>query len=117
MDAKQFATPNHIEVCSDYDGDGTPEYFGDWFSSTDYDTAPTRPFTPADIETAYTGRFMPVTKTYVENGLASDAACTNAAEELSKQIQDQLRASRIIIPMDASIEIGDYVKVEDMRGH
>jgi len=111
MDRKINMTPNHIEI----HGGADAEYVGDWFDSDHYSTPPTRPFTPADINTAYDGAFMPVTYSMWEYGLESDGQCESRAEAEGKKLKEQILGSRVIIPMDASIELYDKIMVNNTR--
>jgi hypothetical protein len=99
------------------DEDGNPEFVGDWFDPKHYATSPTRPFTPADIEAAYTGEFMPKTFTDWFPEFESNTECLSLAEKLAWQIKDIQKSSSVIIPMDAAPELGDNIQIEDMRGH
>ena len=121
IDRKLNMLPNHVEVYGGMITDetlttfGEPEFVGDWFDSDHYSTPPTRPFTPAEIETAYDGGFMPVTYTIWEQGLASDSACDDRAEQYGMQYKHEKSSSRIVLPMDTSVELYDKVKIENTR--
>ncbi len=104
--------PNHIEIF----GTDPETTIGDWFDTDHYATPPTRPFTPADIETAYTGEFMPVTESKSEYGLDTEAECDNRAEFYGRQLKDQILGTRVIVPMDARVELYDRIKIYDSRG-
>jgi len=106
---------NHVEVYG-YDPDTDNIIVGDWFDSDHYATAPIRPFTPADIQTAYTGTYMPVTESTYEEGLDSVLKCIARAAFYAWQIKDSVLGSRILIPMDASVELCDNVATHDYRG-
>ncbi len=101
--------PNHLEVF----GTDPETTAGDWFDPDHYTIPPTRPFTPADIEAAYTGTFMPVTETISEEGLDTNAECDDRAEFYGWQLKDQILGTRLIVPMDARNELYDKVKAED----
>jgi len=106
---------NHIEVFGT-----TPETestVGDWFDPDHYTTAPTRPFTPASIQAAYTGPFMPVTLSISEDGLDTEAEADARATALGWQRKDQILGTRVIIPMDARNELYDRVKIVDTRAN
>jgi len=104
-------TPNHIEVF----GTDPESGVGDWFDPDHYDTPPSRPFTPAEIEAAYTGEFMPVTQPISEDGLDTEAEADNRAAFYGWQLKDQILGTRVLIPMDARVELYDRVKVIDER--
>jgi len=103
---------NHIEVF----GTDPETGVGDWFDSDHYTTAPTRPFTPAEIEDAYTGSFMPITRSISEDGLDTEAEADARASALGWQLKDQTLGTRVIVPMDARVELYDKVQVKDNRG-
>jgi len=108
-------TPNHYEVFgTDPETEAT---VGDWFDPDHYTTPPTRPFTPAQIEAAYTGTFMPVTYSISEDGLDTEAEADDRATQLGWQLKDQILGTRVIIPMDARVELYDRVEINDQRGH
>ncbi len=64
----------------------------------------------------YTGEFMPVTQSISEDGLDTEAETDARAAELGWQLKDQILGTRVIIPMDARVELYDRVRVEDNRG-
>jgi len=106
-------TPNHIEVFGTEPATGV----GDWFDPDHYTTAPTRPLTPASIQAAYTGEFMPVTLSISEDGLDTEVEADARASALGRQLKDRILGARVVIPMDARVELYDRVKVSDQRGH
>jgi len=71
---------------------------------------------------AYTGDFMPVTFEGDEENetwdktLVSNAQCTAKAESLGVQMKANALGTRVIIPMDARVELFDRVKTVDTRG-
>ncbi|KKL12463.1 hypothetical protein LCGC14_2535500, partial [marine sediment metagenome] len=74
------------------------------------------------IEAAYTGDFMPVTfegneedETW-DKTLTSNAQCVNTATTLGLKMKAITLGTRLLIPMDASLELYDRVSVEDTRG-
>ena len=114
--------PNHIQIWGGEDETtGLPLYSGNWFDSDHFTTAPTT-FTPAAIQAAYTGDFMPVTFEGDEENetwdktLVSNAQCTAKAESLGVQMKANALGTRVIIPMDARVELFDRVKTVDTRG-
>ena len=114
-DRRLNMTPNHFEVIGYWDG--VTEIIGDWFDSDHYTTAPTRPFNSDQIEDYYTGPFMPVTESIYEEGLNTNTECTARAEYLGWHTKDKITGTRVIIPMDASVELGDRIAIDDQRGH
>ncbi len=114
--------PNHIQIFGgEHDITGLPLYEGHWFDPDHYTTPPTT-FTPAAIEAAYTGDFMPVTfegneedETW-DKTLTSNAQCVNTATTLGLKMKAITLGTRLLIPMDASLELYDRVSVEDTRG-
>ena len=110
--------PNHIVVYGGVDAvTGLPLYTGHWFDTDHYSGW----VTPADTAT-YTGPFMPATATgstdneLWELGYTSADQCRTRAAELGWQLKDQILGTRVIIPMDASVELYDRIKVNDDRG-
>ncbi len=108
-------TPNHIVI---YGGeDEFPTYEGHWFDTDHYSgwVSPTETAT-------YDGPFIPVTASgetnseLWETGFRSDAECVTRAAELGWQLKDQRRGTRVVIPMDARVELGDRVLIYDSRG-
>ena len=112
VENRRIIVQNHIEIF------GTdPEVFvGDWFDTDHYTTAPTRPLTPASIEAAYTGPFMPLTQSISEYGLDTEAEADVRAAQLGWQLKDRILGTRVLIPMDARVELGDRVEVQNSRG-
>ena len=103
-------TPNHIEVWGDSDGDGVPDVMGEWFDTDHYSTW------PGDPTPAYDGNFMPATETRADVGLTTIAECEVQAKALGKQLKAHQLAQRLIIPMDARVELYDRVSILDVRG-
>ncbi len=93
-------TPNHIEVF----GTDPETIVGDWFDPDHYTSPPT-----------YDGEFMPVTQSISEDGLDTEAEADARAEFLGKQLKDQIRGTRVLIPMDARVELYDRIKIVDAR--
>ena len=58
---------------------------------------------------------MPVTKTIWEEGIITTTEANNRAEAEGKALKDQMLGTRVIIPMDASVELYDRVSIEDYR--
>ncbi len=112
--------PNHVEIFGGLGEDGYPTVSGHWFDPDHYSTAPTT-FTPEAIETAYDGEFMPVTASgstdnpIWEIGLDTVTKCETRASELGRQLKDQILGTRVIIPMDARVELYDRVELVDKR--
>ncbi|KKL86555.1 hypothetical protein LCGC14_1943560 [marine sediment metagenome] len=114
--------PNHIQIWGGEDEmTGLPLYSGNWFDSDHYSTEPTS-FDSAAIEAAYTGAFMPVTfegdelTVIWERGFVSNAQCAALAASLGIQMRANALGTRVIIPMDARVELFDRVKTVDTRG-
>ena len=108
--------PNHIVI---YGGeDEFPTYEGHWFDTDHYSGW----VSPSETAT-YDGPFMPVTakgdtnSELWETGFRSDAECAIRAAELGWQLKDQRLGTRVVIPMDARVELYDRVSVDDSRGY
>ena len=114
--------PNHIQIWGGEDEvTGLPLYSGNWFDPDHYTTPPAT-FDSAAIEAAYTGNFMPVTfegdefnPTWDVN-LPSNDECKELAESLGLQMTANSLSTRVIIPMDARVELYDRVAISDVRG-
>jgi len=98
--------PNHIEVRGIDLTTGEPTVVGDWYDPDHFTTPPT-----------YSGPFMEVLYTHYNQGLTTEAQCDNMASALGRQFKDQIRGARVIVPMDARVEIGDRISVVDSRGY
>uniref|UniRef100_A0A6M3L7C4 Uncharacterized protein n=1 Tax=viral metagenome TaxID=1070528 RepID=A0A6M3L7C4_9ZZZZ len=114
--------PNHIQIWGgENEVTGLPLYEGHWFDSDHFDTAPTS-YTSAAIQAAYTGDFMPVTFEGDEGNptwdinITSNQQCEDRAESLGLQMKEQSKATRLLVPMDASVELYDRISIEDERG-
>lgn len=109
QDSNLTMMPNYIEVRGyDYTvNPPTPTIIGKWVDSTHW--------SGTAIPTDYIGSFMPVVKTYTQEALSSSAACSTLAETLGRQLKSQMMGGRLIIPMDIGVEIGDRVKITDLR--
>ncbi len=108
--------PNHIQIFGGGGDDGFPIVSGHWFDTDHYSGWET----PA-ITATYDGPFMPVTakgdmgSELWETGLHTAEECVTRAAELGWQLKDQRRGTRVVIPMDARVELGDRVQVQDSR--
>ncbi len=109
--------PNHIEVFGGEDeATGLPTVSGHWFD-TDHFSGWTSPETTA----TYDGPFMEVKASgstdniLWEIGLDTAAKYRVKAAELGWQLKDQILGTRVIIPMDARVELYDRVTIEDGR--
>ncbi len=110
-------TPNHIEIFGGLDETtGKPTVSGHWFDTDHYSEW----VTPA-ITATYDGPFMPVTASggtdseLWEIGLDTVGKCVTRAAELGWQLKDQILGTRVIVPMDARVELYDRVTIEDGR--
>ncbi len=109
--------PNHIEIFGGLDEiTGKPTVSGHWFDTDHYSGW----VTPATTAT-YDGPFMPVTASggtdseLWEIGLDTAEKCRDKAAELGWQLKDQILGTRVIVPMDARVELYDRVEVVDKR--
>jgi len=109
--------PNHIVIYGGEDETyGIPLYEGHWFDTDHFSTW----VSPAETAT-YDGPFMEVKASgdtnseLWETGLLSDAECITRATELGWQLKDQILGTRVVVPMDARVELYDRVKVVDTR--
>jgi hypothetical protein len=105
QDANLVMMPNHVEVRGyDFTVDPpTPTVVGHWYDPDHF------------TGTAYTGSFMPVIKTEVQESLSSSAACSTLAETLGRNLKNQMRGGRVIIPMDIAVEVGDRIAIQDAK--
>jgi len=110
--------PNHIEILGGWDDEtGKPTAKGHWFDTDHYSGW----VSPAETAT-YDGPFMPITSSGStdnptwELGLNTNEKCINRAAALGWQLKDQMFGQRVIIPMDARVELYDRVSVSDRRG-
>ena len=110
--------PNHIEIYGGLDEvTGHPAVSGHWFDTDHYSGW----VTPAETAT-YDGSFMPVKasgstdSSLWETGMDTAAECRVRAAELGWQLKDQILGTRVIVPMDARVELYDKVKIYDVRG-
>ena len=111
--------PNHIEVYGGLDETyGIPAASGHWFDTDHYSGW----VSPAETAT-YDGSFMPVKASgstdneLWETKLDTDAECRVRAAELGWQLKDQILGTRVIVPMDARVELYDRIEIQDQRGH
>ena len=116
---RQGMIPNHIEVYGGEDATtGYPTVTGHWFD-TDHFSGWVSPATTA----TYDGPFMEVKASgstdsiLWETGLKTEEECRAKAAELGWQLKDQILGTRVIIPMDARVELYDRVEILDQRGH
>ena len=58
---------------------------------------------------------MPVTQSISEDGLDTEAETDARATQLGWQLKDQILGTRVIVPMDARVELYDRVEVQDNR--
>ena len=110
--------PNHIEIYGGLDETyGIPTVSGHWFDTDHYSGW----VSPAETAT-YDGPFMPVVASggtdnpLWETGMDTEAECIVRAAQLGWQLKDQRLGTRVLIPMDARVELGDRVKIIDTRG-
>lgn len=111
--------PNHIEIFGGEDeATGYPTVSGHWFD-TDHFSGWTSPETTA----TYDGSFMEVKASgstdniLWEIGLDTAEKCRARAAELGWQLKDQMLGTRVVVPMDARVELFDRVEINDQRGH
>ena len=64
---------------------------------------------------AYTGKFMSVSKSYFYPSLTTSGACDTQASVNGRDLKAQLVGARVIIPMDARVELHDRIDVGDTR--
>ncbi len=122
MNRRLNMTPNYIEIFGGQDeSTGLPTVVGYWFDPDHFNVAPTMPSvpsaspTPTAIEAHYTGDFMPVRASSWEIGLNTAAECNDRAEFFGRRLKEQIVGTRVIIPMDARVELYDRVQIEDER--
>jgi len=65
----------------------------------------------------YTGPYMPVDKTYRDIGISVIADAAALAAALGRQLKDGTTGARLVIPMDASVELYDRIQCLDTRGY
>ncbi len=86
--------PNHVEVF----GTDPEAVVGNWYDPDHYSSPP-----------AYDGSFMPVTLSLSEDGLDTVAEANARADAEGRQLKDRTLGTRVIIPMDAKVELYDMV--------
>ena len=64
---------------------------------------------------AYTGKFMSVSKSYFYPGITSSGDCETQAAVNGRDLKAQLVGNRVIIPMDARVELHDRISAQDTR--
>ena len=107
------AAPNSIEIYGGENVDtGKPTVVGYWYDPDHYDGA-----TPATHPQNYDGSFMPVQTSRWYEGLTTVGECNTEAAIIGRDLRDKAVGARVIIPMDARVELYDRVEIDDQRGH
>ena len=65
---------------------------------------------------AYTGKFMSVSRSYFYPGITTSGGCDTQASVIGRDLKAQLVGNRVIVPMDARVELHDRIAVIDVRG-
>ena len=94
--------PNHIQVFSKDTAEASVS--GDWYDPDHYSSPPT-----------YDGPFMPVVRSKYQDGLTTSALCDDQAAIEGRQLKIDQLSQRLIIPMDARVELFDRVSILDTR--
>lgn len=105
---------NHIELIGSdtFSGPPSTSVIGHWYDPDHYSGA-----SVTDHPQTYDGTFMPVLYSEHDDSLTTVAACQNRAKALGERLKELLVGGRLIIPVDARVEVLDRVQVNDMRGH
>lgn len=99
MNRRLNMSPNYVEVFGKEDASISAKWYDtDHFSGT-----------------AYVGNFMPVIKSIWEQSFSSTGQCSNRASAEGLQLKQQLLGGRVIIPMDARVELMDRTEMDDSR--
>jgi len=91
---------NHIEVF----GTDPELVVGNWYDPDHWTSK------------VYVGEFMPRTLSISEEGLDTQEQADARADTLGRQKKDEMLGKRIIIPMDARVELYDRISILDTRG-